>query len=532
MVAIPDLEPLQATAKFTCSDETPCIATAVEFEDESMGEIISWNWTFEAGNPPTSTAQNPVVTYNTQGQYDVQLIVYDGAVYDTLMNPEYILVITPPVQPPAPTGPISVCQVNDGIQYTSQLVQWATTYMWTVEPSQAGTISGPDPVATFTLAPDYLGDYTIKVRADNNCGNGTWSPGLNCIANLTPSQYTLSDGSGYCEGGAGVELTLDGSQVGVNYEIYLDGDPIGQVVAGTGSPLSFGNKTEKGIYTCMGYTEHCNQQMVGNSYIFIIYPPEEGETPSGPTEQCNNLEDVTYTTEEITGASSYTWSLTPTSAGTITGNTTTASVNWNEDFAGTAQISVAGVNSCFTGAFSDNLDVTVSEAPQPAISGDQDVCDWEPGLIYSTAAVEGNTYTWETFNGHITAGAGTNEITVTWHDPGTGWVKVTESNDDCVVTTTNFDIAIEDCVGIGEGEGASFSIYPNPVKDELVIRFEGKTTDTRIMIVNELGQVVYDHMTGGNQQVNINTSEYAMGIYAVRIYGENSVTEKKFIKAE
>jgi len=532
MVAIPDLEPMQATSVFTCDDITPFITTAVEFEDMSMGEIISWNWTFESGNPATSTAQNPVVTYNTQGQYDVQLIVYDGVVYDTLLNPEYILVITPPVQPNIPSGPTGICQDDTGIQYSIPVVQFATTYLWVVEPSNAGTIAGPDPVATFTLTPGYLGNYTIKARADNNCGTGTWSQGLNCTAYITPGQFTLSEGAGYCEGGDGIELTLDGSQEGIDYEIYLDGDPTGQVVAGTGSALNFGEKTEQGIYTCLAFTDNCDKEQIGNAYIWIIYPPEEGETPSGPTEQCNNLENVSYTSEEIDGASAYAWSLTPSAAGTIAGNTTTATVNWNPDFSGTAQISVAGVNSCFTGPASDNLSVTVNEAPQPAISGDQDVCDWEAGLVYSTPVAEGNTYTWEISGGTITNGAGTHEVIVTWGNPGTGFVKVTESNDDCTVATLNFVVAIDDCVGIGEGENASFSIYPNPVKDELVIRFAVKNTDSRMVIVNQLGQVICDQMTGGSQQVIINTSAYAKGVYALRVYGENGVTEKKFIKAE
>jgi hypothetical protein len=272
--------------------------------------------------------------------------------------------------------------------------------------------------------------------------------------------------------------------------------------------------------------------MIGNAYIFVIYAPEEPETPTGSTIECNNNEGTSYTTEEVTGAISYIWNITPSNAGTITGETLIASVDWNEEFSGTANVSVAAVNACFTGPASDNLGVTVNEAPQPAISGDQDVCDWEPGLVYSTPAVEGNTYTWEVYNGHITAGDGTNEVTVTWHDPGTGWAKVTEANDNCTVTTANFDIFIDDCVGIGEDGIISFSLYPNPAKDELQVRFGGQASDYRIVILNQLGQVVYDKMTGGEQKMIINTSEFASGIYALRVYGENELTEKKFIKID
>ena len=245
MVAIPDLEPMVATAGFSCDNAVPCITTAVEFEDQSLGDIVSWNWSFEGGVPATSSAENPVVTYNAQGSFDVQLIVYDGEVYDTLVNPEYILVITPPVQPNTPTGQTTVCEDQSGIQYSTPVVQWATTYVWSVEPASAGTISSPDPVAYFNPAPGYLGPFTIKVRADNNCGNGTWSNGLNGNIYITPAEFTLSDGDGYCEGGNGVQVTLDGSEQGVNYELYLDGDPTGQIVAGTGSALDLATRLNR-----------------------------------------------------------------------------------------------------------------------------------------------------------------------------------------------------------------------------------------------------------------------------------------------
>lgn len=531
-VSIPNLQPMQATAGFECNDNTPCITTSVQFEDQSMGEIISWNWTFEGGNPPTSTAQNPVVAYNALGQYDVRQIVYDGEVYDTLYNPEYILVIAAPVQPNTPTGATVICQDSPGIVYSTQVVQWATTYVWSVEPPNAGTIVSPDPTATFYLTPGYLGAYTIKVRADNNCGNGTWSQGLNATANYTPQQFTLSDGGGYCEGGAGFDLTLDNSETGVNYELYLDGDATGQIMAGTGSALDFGLQTEQGIYTCLAYTDYCDNAQIGNAYIFVIHQPVKAGTPTGSISECNNNVDVTYTTSGAANATSYTWTLTPSNAGTITGTTITATVDWDDAFYGMAYIGVTGVNSCFNGPASDNLNVSVAAAPQPAISGDQSVCDGDIGIVYSTADNSGNTYNWEVSGGTVANGAGTHEISVNWGNPGNGFVKVTETSGTCSATTANFDIYIEDCVGIGEDNASSFSLYPNPVKDGLVIRFAGQAANNRVVVMNQLGQVLYDHETNGSQQFMINTSSLAKGVYVLRIYGEKGNSERKFVKAD
>ncbi len=321
MVAIPDLQPMMAQAGFECSTTQPCITSTVQFQDQSLGDIISWNWAFEGGSPPSSSVENPVIAYNSLGDYDVRLIVYDGEVYDTLLNPNYILVIQAPAQPQTPTGQTAVCQNSTGIHYTTHSVQWATTYNWSVDPPNAGTISGPDSLAPFTLTPGYMGNYTVKVRADNGCGTGTWSQGLVATSYLTPAEYTLSDGGGYCEGGEGIDVTMDGSQEGVDYELYLDGVATGQILPGTGSGLDFGLETEEGIYTCLGFTDYCQNSMIGNTYIYMIHTPVKATTPAGPAMECNDNAGVAYTTAGATNATSFVWTLVPTNAGTITGTT-------------------------------------------------------------------------------------------------------------------------------------------------------------------------------------------------------------------
>jgi PKD repeat protein len=63
---------------------------SVTFTDNSTGNPVSWQWSFPGGTPETSTLQNPVVTYSTKGTFDVQLIVSNGASFDTLDKTNYI----------------------------------------------------------------------------------------------------------------------------------------------------------------------------------------------------------------------------------------------------------------------------------------------------------------------------------------------------------------------------------------------------------------------------------------------------------
>ena len=45
----------------------------VQFLDKSNGSPVSWQWTFTGGTPAASKAQNPLVTYATEGKYPVTL---------------------------------------------------------------------------------------------------------------------------------------------------------------------------------------------------------------------------------------------------------------------------------------------------------------------------------------------------------------------------------------------------------------------------------------------------------------------------
>jgi PKD repeat protein len=64
----------------------------ITFTDLSTGDITSWEWIFEGGNPGTSTEQNPVVTYDTVGVYDVTLTISDGTNSQTLTKEDLITV--------------------------------------------------------------------------------------------------------------------------------------------------------------------------------------------------------------------------------------------------------------------------------------------------------------------------------------------------------------------------------------------------------------------------------------------------------
>jgi PKD repeat protein len=534
MVPIDNLIPLAASAAFSCSNQQPCETTSVDFFDNSLGLVTSWNWLFEGGTPETSAAPNPTVTYNTPGVYDVRLIVDDGSVIDTLLMEDYIEVITTPAQPNTPSGPVDLCGGYSGYTFTTSAVANATVYTWAIDPASAGTITPNGTSATVDVDPDYTGTLDVTVRADNQCGDGIWSQALATTVYFTPEQFWISDGAGYCVGTQGVEVTLDGSETGVDYELILDGDPTGNIMAGTGSLLNFGYQTDEGIYTIIGYTDDCESTMFGNSYIHEIDVPGTAAAPAGEEMVCTG-EENTYTTDGASDADEYVWTLSPAEAGVINGNTEEVTITWSVTYEGMASITVQGTNDCGDGPVSDALEVDVNPIPQPAIEGDDLVCENTPGYVYTSENHDQATYNWTVDGGAITDGQGTNEVTITWGDMGMGYVNLTEvSAEDCEGIATTFEVTIDECVGIDEQDMVDLILYPNPASENIYVEFYAYNAEKlNVEIINRLGQVVMSQtevIQAGNNKFSVNTSNFDNGFYTLKMTSsDGAMVQEKFI---
>lgn len=84
------------TANFYGVPETVLPGESVQFYDTSLGDPISWEWTFQNGYPSSSNMQNPSVTYINPGEcFDVTLTVSDGIEVDTKVKENYICVDWP-----------------------------------------------------------------------------------------------------------------------------------------------------------------------------------------------------------------------------------------------------------------------------------------------------------------------------------------------------------------------------------------------------------------------------------------------------
>ena len=92
-----DVPPTLCEAEFTSDRTYVCPGTEIYFTDQSYNAPSGWAWSFPGGNPSTSTLENPSVTYNTPGIYEVVLTATDGVFSDTETKTGYIQVMGAPI---------------------------------------------------------------------------------------------------------------------------------------------------------------------------------------------------------------------------------------------------------------------------------------------------------------------------------------------------------------------------------------------------------------------------------------------------
>ncbi len=148
---------------------------SVHFRDLSTGNVMTWNWTFEGGEPATSTEQNPVVTYNHAGSYAVTLTVSDGAATDTKTRTAYVVVRA--------EAPVAHVGLPDGAYLSPWVMMFVptdvpltfkdastgnpTSWAWTFEGTDVATSTDQNPTVTYLEE----GTYGLKLEVANEVGS-------------------------------------------------------------------------------------------------------------------------------------------------------------------------------------------------------------------------------------------------------------------------------------------------------------------------------------------------------------------------
>jgi PKD repeat protein len=159
--------PSAPVANFSADTQVVSAGGSVHFTDLSTNSPTSWSWTFEGGTPSSSTSQNPTVTYNTAGTYDVSLTAANSAGSDGETKTNYITVTAP--QPPVANFTASTTNPSAGgsVNFTDTSTNTPTSWSWTFEGGTPGTSTAQNPTITYNTA----GTYDVSLTAANAAGS-------------------------------------------------------------------------------------------------------------------------------------------------------------------------------------------------------------------------------------------------------------------------------------------------------------------------------------------------------------------------
>jgi len=288
-----------------------------------------------------------------------------------------IIVSGVPVAPNLPSGQIDLCINGVNTDYTTQAVAEASSYEWMITPANAGLITGTGLTGTVDWGSSYFGTADIAVRAVNNCGNGLFSASLTVTITPVPSTPGSPIGpDSICTNTVSTDLVVGSVQYATSY--------LWEITPAAAGSIS-GTDTNATVSWLPGFTglatisvksvNNCGQSMFAGIKIINVKPlPIMASTPTGISGMCINSPNSNYTTTPVPSADFYLWTLYPSNAGTITGTTTTATVDWDNLFTGDAWVKVKAINTCGDGAFSDSLHITISVPPVFNIGNDTTLC--------------------------------------------------------------------------------------------------------------------------------------------------------------
>lgn len=450
-----------------------CAGQAVQFFDQSTGSPIAWDWTLPGGTVPDNTVQNPIVTYNTPGTYDVTLWVDNGGSTDQQTVTTYVTVHANPNLSASGTDALCFGDCNGIGTASATSGTPGYNYNWT------GVGAG---ATQNTLC---AGTYEVTVSDANGCVDTTSvtinePTALGATASVTDANCGQSDGT--------ATLTITGG-ISPYSENWGAANPAA-LAAGT-YPVT--------VTDANNCTFNLNVTVNDVGSVSAI--------ASGTDVSCNGGTDGTATVTPSGGTSPYIY-------------------DWaGEDpmnlAAGTYTVTVTDAVGCQTIA-----NVTINEPS--AVSGSTLVGNeifGNDGSIDLTPSggISPYTYDWD------------NDGTTDFDDPqdlsglttGTYIVVIMDANG----CTDTISVFVDSQVGMDEiALEDQFSIIPNPASEYVTIKFNSIPLNADVIIEDAAGRLVYQAAGMNTTELYVDVNEWSKGLYFISVIRPNSKVTGKLMK--
>ena len=481
-------------ANFTAVETSICIETSADFIDQSTG-AFTWLWTFEGGDPATSTEQFPAgIVYAEQGSFDVSLEVTNPAGSDLISKPDFITVSPKPV---APTGDDVAACVYDEIP---PLDAMGDNITWYSDPELTQIVFTGTPFFTGDTLPGIYPYYATQVI------DGCESIALMVTLTIydTPA-VTFNPFDPVCINASAFELE--------------NGEPMGGTYFGPGVVEGFFVPEMAGVGTHMlGYIYSDENSCADTAYqnITVLQLEEVSLNPFASV--CINDDPF-----ELSGG-------TPAN-GTYSGVGVIDNNFYPEDAgAGDHEIAytIIGENGCIN---STSQNISVFEIPNVNIGNDTTICG-DATLTLVATIPNASTYLWSP-GGQTTPAITVDSIGIGYNSQDFS-VIVTDNNscsnsDETTITFIN-------CTGIEDIDGLQqVSLFPNPNDGTFNLNMVSTgSVIVNIRIFDAVGNIQYEmnDVEVQNKYSNkISLNKPAPGVYFIAIdNNEGSYVKKFFVR--
>ena len=397
--------------------------------------MTGYFWFVSPGGTITSSnlTNSITVTWYTAGSQNVN-VWYTNADGCTAINPTLYNVTVNALPVPTITGPNTACNGSTGNMYTTQTGM--TGYSWAV--SAGGTITAGTGTNTISVTWNVVGAQTVSVNYTNANGCTATTPTVYNVTVNPMAAPTITGPASVCAQTTGNIYTTQTGMTSYLWNVSAGGT----ITAGSGTnTITVTWNTAGAQIVNVNYTNSSGCTAAAPTVYNVTVNPRPTPTITGPVTVCAGTTGNVYTTQ--TGMTGYTWTI--SAGGSITGGAGTSSitVTWNTSGAQTISVNYTNASGCLA-SVPTVYNVTVNPMPVPTITGPNTACTGATGNVYTTES--GMTgYTWSvSAGGTVTAGTGTNSITITWNVVGAQTVSVNYTNPGgcTALTPTIFNVTV------------------------------------------------------------------------------------------
>lgn len=135
-------------------------------------------------------------------------------------------------------------------------------------------------------------------------------------------------------------------------------------------------------------------------------------------------------------------------------------------------------------------------------------------------------------DGFVNSGQGTNEIVITWTDPGLHQLKVAFELVEGCPDTSSLSLWAEICLDAKEPSFASAMLSPNPFTDALFLRFGQAPPRAATLQVSDAQGRILLKQTCSDAEVRLDTADWPAGAYFIRLSDPQGARVWKAVKVE